>query len=237
MDSNPIAIQIKNLSKRYSKSASADALNDISVDIPLGKIWCLLGPNGSGKTTLLKILAGLVQPNAGEINIMGVDPVMDPIAVKKHTGWMPSDERSGFYGRLTGKQNLRFFGSLHQIQSVEMERRIGNLAFLLDFADDMDEMMLKISSGTRQKIGLARTLLHNPTVLLLDEPLRNLDPHSVLRLRRFLKKIILRETTEEPCYSQHINWKKRGGLLTPLSSLTKGKFYEPSPLVIWTKNL
>src|SRR4051812_28483638 len=105
MEESPIAIQIDNLTKRYSHSPkAAPALKNISIKIPLGQIWCLLGPNGSGKTTLLKILAGLLKPTEGSISIMGIDPMKEPLEVKSHVGWMPAEERSGFYGRLTGKQ-------------------------------------------------------------------------------------------------------------------------------------
>src|ERR1044071_2375864 len=113
MEENPIAVHVANLTKRYTRSSgTAPALSDISFDIPVGKIWCLLGPNGSGKTTLLKILAGLLTATEGTLSLLGTDPVKDPPAARAKVGWMPSEERSGFYGRLTPRQNLQFFGAL-----------------------------------------------------------------------------------------------------------------------------
>jgi len=188
MDENPIGIEVKNLTKRYSARPGAPfALKNLSFQVPMGKICCFLGPNGSGKTTLLKILAGLVKPSSGSISILGLDPVKKRRELDKKIGWMPAEERSGFYGRLTGKQNLQFFAALYQVPPGEFDRILGNLSLRIGIKDEVDLMMLKASAGERQKLGLVRTLFHNPLVLLLDEPLRNLDPHTLLRLRRFIK--------------------------------------------------
>src|SRR5437899_96001 len=114
MEPDPIAIHIQNLTKRYSKKrAAVESLKNISLEVPLGQIWCLLGPNGSGKTTLLKILAGLLQPSGGSISILGIDPQKNPREARAKVGWMPAEERSGLYGRLTGRQNLEFFAALY----------------------------------------------------------------------------------------------------------------------------
>lgn len=200
----PIAIEIKNVTKTYKTSRGEHvALKNVSLQIPLGKICCLLGPNGSGKTTLLKIISGLLTPTEGSVSIMGINPAEDPIKARSQIGWMPAEERSGFYGRLSGKQNLNFFAALHQIPHEEKERTIGNLAFLLDFADEIDQMTLQISAGARQKVGLARALLHNPSVLLLDEPMRNLDPHAVKRFRRLMKDHLTRREHKTVILSTH----------------------------------
>jgi ABC-2 type transport system ATP-binding protein len=204
MEHTPVAIEAHNLSKLYPNSAGRKfALKSISLQIPVGEIWCLLGPNGSGKTTLLKILAGLLTPTEGTYSIMGVDPSKDSREARTHIGWMPAEERSGFYGRLSGRENLTFFATLQRILPNDTGRLIGNLAFLLDCADDLDKMVLQTSAGARQKFGLARALLHNPSVLLLDEPLRNLDPHAVLRLRRLLKDHLTRRNKQTVLLSTH----------------------------------
>ncbi len=204
MEEPPVAIRVSELSKYYSKASDAKAaLHKVSFDIPLGKIWCLLGPNGSGKTTLLKILAGLVSPTEGSVSLMGLDPTLKPIEAHTKVGWMPAEERSGFYGRLSAKQNLEFFGALQQLSEEEVGKSIGNLAFLLDFNEDVGRMVLKTSAGARQKFSLARALLHNPPILLLDEPMRNLDPHAVLRFRRLIRDHLVRKNKKTVLLSTH----------------------------------
>lgn len=202
MEETPIAVHVSNLSKSYARS-STPALDNITFDIPVGKIWCLLGPNGSGKTTLLKILAGLLTANKGELALLGVDLAKDPLTARTKVGWMPAEERSGFYGRLTPRQNLQFFGTLQGLTGTETGKTIGDLAFLMDFNEDVDRMVLKTSAGARQKFGLARALLHNPPILLLDEPMRNLDPHAVMRFRRLIRDHLVRKTKKTVLLSTH----------------------------------
>lgn len=205
MEETPIAIDIQNLSKHYSKKAdAANALNDVTFQVPVGKVCCLLGPNGSGKTTLLKICAGLVAPTSGAVSIMGHDIQKEPRAAKSKIGWMPAEERSGFYGRITAMQNLKFFGILHDLDKEPLDRVIGNLALQMDLKSEMDQVMQKMSAGTRQKIGLMRALLHNPAVLLLDEPMRSLDPHAIVRFRRLIKDHLTRNQKKTVLLSTHL---------------------------------
>ncbi len=204
MESVPIALQVQGLAKRYSRDRTAvESLRDINMEIPLGEIWCLLGPNGSGKTTLLKILAGLLEPTEGSISILGIDPKKNPREARAKIGWMPAEERSGLYGRLSGRQNLEFFAALQEVPKKETGRIIGNLALLLDIGDELDQMLLTVSAGGNQKIGLARALLQDPPILLLDEPLRNLDPHMVMRFRRLLKNNLARMQKKTVFLSTH----------------------------------
>lgn len=201
LEDHPIAIEVKNISKRYG---TFESLKNVSFQVPLGKVCCLLGPNGSGKTTLLKILAGLISPTSGSAMIMGVDPQKDPSEARSHIGWMPAEERGGLYGRLTGRQNLKFFGSLQGVADKEMDRMIGNLGLQIGFQEEVDKIILKLSSGSKQKIGLARALLHDPAVLLLDEPIRNLDPQITLRFRRLLKDHLTRIQKKTVLLSTHL---------------------------------
>lgn len=204
MDDVPIAIRVHELSKRYpGQPTDSFALKDISFEVPIGKIVCLLGPNGSGKTTLLKILSGLVQANTGSITIMGHDAKKEPVFCRSQIGWMPAEERSTFYGRISGRQNLDFFAALHKVSQVELDRIVGNLALQIGLGDELDRMMLRTSGGARQKVALARALLHNPAVLILDEPLRNLDPHTLKRFRRLLRDHLTRGQKKTVILSTH----------------------------------
>lgn len=205
MEEHPISLDVQNLSKRYgSSSKTVESLKNISFQVRLGQICCLLGPNGSGKTTLLKTIAGLLEPSGGSIQVSGVDAIKNPLESRAKIGWMPAEERSGFYGRLTGRQNLNFFGVLQGLPLKEIERIIGNLSLQIGLNDDLDKTMLKMSTGTKQKIGLARALLHNPSVLLLDEPMRNLDPHTMVRFRRLLRDHLTRKQHKTILLSTHL---------------------------------
>jgi ABC-2 type transport system ATP-binding protein len=204
MEETPVAVDVRNLFKRYgSRRSLPDSLSDISFQVPLGKICCLLGPNGSGKTTLLKILAGLLQPTSGSVALMGLDPAKKPREAKLNVGWMPAEERSGFYGRLTGRENLQFFAALQGVPAKELDRITGNLALQIGIKDEIDQTVLKVSSGAKQKIGLARAMLHNPSILLLDEPTRNLDPHTILRFRRLIRDHLTRLQKKTIVLSTH----------------------------------
>ena len=204
MEEQPSAISVRNLVKRYSKApAVLPSLDDVSFEVPLGKVCVLLGPNGSGKTTLLKILAGLLRPTSGGFSIGGVDGINDPLGARAKIGWMPAEERAALYGRLSGRENLSFFGALHGVAGSELNRVVGNLALQIGIDDEIDRPILQTSTGLKQKIALARALLHNPPVLLLDEPTRNLDPHTVLRFRRLIRDHLTRQQKKTVLLSTH----------------------------------
>lgn len=200
-DDHPIAIEVTDLSKTYGTKT---ILKNLTFQIPLGKVCCLLGPNGSGKTTLLKILAGLIEPTSGSVFVHGIDRINNPRAARADIGWMPAEERSGLYGRITGRQNLTFFGSLQGMSKEAMDRVIGNLSLQIGINEELDLNLQRVSSGAKQKVALARALLHSPPVLLLDEPIRNLDPQTTLRFRRLLKDHLTRIQKKTVLLSTHL---------------------------------
>ncbi|HEV8336472.1 MAG TPA: ABC transporter ATP-binding protein [Candidatus Polarisedimenticolia bacterium] len=163
------------------------ALKDVSLQVPERAIYGLLGPNGAGKTTLLKILSCLVLPTSGQVRVGGFDTRKSEMEVKRTLGFVTSDERS-FYWRLTGRENLQFFGNLHQLHGGALARRIDFLLEHLDLSDQADKPFREYSSGMKQRLAVARGLLHDPPVVLLDEPTRSLDPISAKHLRRFLSE-------------------------------------------------
>lgn len=150
-----------------------------------GTVFGLLGTNGAGKTTLMKIAFGLLLPDSGSVEVMGLDPVRRGRAVRSVTGMVLAEERS-FYWRLSGRRNLEFFAALHGLDTRQAGRRIEELADILDMRDFLDAPFSDYSAGMRQKAAVARALLHDPQVLLMDEPTRSLSPEAAYPLQDFI---------------------------------------------------
>jgi ABC-2 type transport system ATP-binding protein len=151
------------------------ALRHASAEIQAGDRIAVMGPNGAGKTTLLKLISGLLFPTEGEVTVKGLSTLHQNAAARKSVGFVFNEERS-FYWRLTGVQNLEFFGALDNLWGAELKQRIGELIQLVGLEGAGDQMVSGYSSGMKQRLALARVLIANPEVLILDEPTRALDP-------------------------------------------------------------
>jgi ABC-2 type transport system ATP-binding protein len=173
------------LTKPFASPGRIDALRGVDLHVKTGEIFGLLGPNGAGKTTLVKILSCLVLPDRGRALIRGVD-VRHENKVKPWLGLVHSDERS-FYWRLSGRDNLRFFARLYDVPGRRIESRIDELLQKVDLADAASRRFSDYSSGMKQRLAVARALLHDPPVLLMDEPTRSLDPSASLSLRALIR--------------------------------------------------
>jgi len=161
------------------------AIAGVDLHVRSGEIFGLLGPNGAGKTTLVKILACLILPDRGHATIGGID-VQHENQVKPRLGLVHSDERS-FYWRLTGRENMRFFARLYDVPGRRIEARIDELLRRVDLVEAADRRFSGYSSGMKQRLAIARALLHDPPILLMDEPTRSLDPASSLGIRAFVR--------------------------------------------------
>jgi ABC-2 type transport system ATP-binding protein len=172
-------IAARGLRKRF---ASVQALDGVSLEIQRGEVVALLGPNGAGKSTLLRILGTTILPDAGSATVAGVDAIADAQQARRLIGLMIGDERS-FYWRLSGRRNLAFFASLHGMRRREAAERATELLAAVGLEDAADRRVLGYSSGMRARLSLARAMLGDPPVLLLDEPTRNLDPLAAAGFR------------------------------------------------------
>jgi sodium transport system ATP-binding protein len=163
---------------------AVQALGGVSFSARDGQITALLGPNGAGKTTLLRLLVGLLQRDHGSIAIDGVDPARDPMAVRANIGFLT--DQFGLYERLSTREYLTYFGQLHGMAGKALQARIDEVSGLLSLDDILERRSKGFSQGQRIKVALARTLLHRPRHLLLDEPSRGLDVMSTRALRQAL---------------------------------------------------
>ena len=178
------------------------AITGISFSVAPGEAVALVGENGAGKSTLLRVLATLLVPTRGRAEVCGSDVCNKPANVRRHIGYDTGVEE-GFYGRLTGRENLRLFATLNNLSRAQVARRIEELAHLLALEESLDRQARTYSTGTLQRLGLSRALIHSPSVLLLDEPTRSLDPLAAADFRRFLKTEIVRRGGTTLLFASH----------------------------------
>lgn len=185
------AIEIRQLEKTFKEGKRA--LETISLVVPRGTIFGFLGPNGAGKTTTVKLLNGILTPSGGEIRVLGFDPVHEAEKLHQESGVLT--EHAGMYDHLTGIDNLCFFGQLFGLTKEESETRGRELLKKLDLLDASEVKLKSYSTGMRQRLSLARTLIHRPKVLFLDEPTSGLDPESTKRVNALLLELSKEEGT------------------------------------------
>lgn len=177
-------IETQELSKRYGEKA---AVEDVSFQVQAGEIFGFLGPNGAGKTTTIKMIVGLLQPTGGVVKVAGFDVQKQPLKAKAATGYVPDEPN--LYPKLTARELLRFVGDLYGLDRARVERRSEELLRLFDLVSAGDDVIDSYSHGMQQKTALAAGLLHDPKVLVLDEPTVGLDPKSARLIKDILRQI------------------------------------------------
>jgi len=199
--SDAAAVSIRKLERGYTSSTLRlgrvtyrPALRGIDLDIERGTLFGLLGPNGSGKTTLIKVLSTLLVPSAGAVKVAGFDVVSRAQAVRQRIGLVLGGDR-GVYERLSGRDNLRLFAHLYGLDHREQKRRIDEMVDVVGLTADADRRVEGYSRGMRQRLQLARGMLHRPEVLFLDEPTNGIDPVGARELREVVARLRSAGTT------------------------------------------
>lgn len=182
---NPL-IEVRGLIKRFPPAAEP-ALDDINLDVYPGQIMGLAGPDGAGKTTLIRILAGLMEPDEGQISLLGADPIVDPALVQNNIGYMP--QRFGLYEDLTVLENMKLYADLRGLPKDEMDASFERLLGFSELSDFTSRMTGNLSGGMKQKLALACTLINRPQILLLDEPGVGVDPISRIQLKKMVRSL------------------------------------------------
>ena len=181
---------------------TSSALRNVTLQVRQGEAVALLGTNGAGKTTLLRILATLLLPTSGSAAIAGYDAVRGAASVRRSLGYHAGSDL-GFYARLTGRENLRFFGRLNHLSDSFLRTRIPELAERFELQGMLDQQVRALSSGTIQRLSLLRAIIHEPKVLLLDEPTRSLDAIAAAEFRKFLKSEVLKKHGTALLFASH----------------------------------
>lgn len=178
------AVKLAGVSKRYSDVTAVDYLD---LDVKKGEIFGLLGPNGSGKSTTLKMILGLVKPDFGSVNVLGINMKDDPVAVKRKVGYVPESPR--VYQFLTGLEFLDFTGDIYGMEPEEKKKRIEEFLKALDLEGREGDIISSYSEGMKQKVVIISAIMHGPGLLLLDEPLSGLDPKSARIVKDLLREL------------------------------------------------
>ena len=177
------------ITRPWVKAERVTALDGVGFQVAPGEIFGLLGPNGAGKTTLIKILSCLIIQSRGRAVVNGHDTRTHEMRVKNSIGFVTSDERS-FFWRLSGRENLHFFARLYNLSPGEVKSRCSLLLDRLSLTDKADHAFMNYSSGMKQRMAVARALLHDPPILYMDEPTRSLDPQAARNLRTLISETL-----------------------------------------------
>jgi ABC-2 type transport system ATP-binding protein len=175
-------IEVQNLSKRYGPTL---AVSEVSFDVRKGEILGFLGPNGAGKTTTMRVITGYLPPTEGKVRVAGYDVVEEPLEAKRRTGYLP--ESPPVYPDMSVAEYLAFVAKIKGVPRREVKQRINEVSEKVAITDVQDRQVGKLSKGYRQRVGLAQTLIHNPEVLVLDEPTAGLDPKQIIETRELIK--------------------------------------------------
>jgi ABC-2 type transport system ATP-binding protein len=221
------AVLIENLSRSYG---SIKALNNVSLEVPGGSIYGLLGPNGSGKTTLIKALVGALKPGSGSIRVLGLDPINDKWQLRKQIGYMP--QSPALYEDLSAKGNILFFGSAQKVE--DLQKKAEELLEFTELSSRANDLVRTFSGGMKKRVSLCCALVHEPKIVFLDEPTAAIDPKLKLQSWALFRKLAGQGVTlfisthlmDEALLCDRITVLRNGEILvvdTPANILKRGK--------------
>ncbi len=192
-------IEVSALSKSYDKGR-VQAVKNLTLTVQKGELFGFLGPNGAGKTTTIKTMVGLLRPDAGTVRLNGIDVRAEPLRAKAILGYCPDDPT--LYDRMTGARFLGFIADVYGVDGTRRAAAIGELAEAFELTGALGEAIASYSHGMRQKLALISALLHDPQVLVLDEPIVGLDPKAAFTLKETMRRLCAKGTTV--FFSTHI---------------------------------
>jgi ABC-2 type transport system ATP-binding protein len=183
-------IQLANVTKRYGQLI---AVNDLNLAVKGGEIFGFLGPNGAGKTTTIRIMMGILKPTTGQVALGGYDVEREATKAKAIAGFIP--DRPFIYEKLSGDEFLRFVGKLHHVDNAQLQRRIAGLLDWLELTQWKDELVESYSHGMKQRLVVCASLIHEPRVLIVDEPMVGMDPKGARTLKDLFRSLAEKGTT------------------------------------------
>ncbi len=183
-------IKLVNLAKHYDRLAAVDSLN---LEVQAGEIFGFLGPNGAGKTTTIRVMMGILKPTSGQVFLGGYDVERQPEQAKAISGFIP--DRPFIYEKLSGLEFLEFVGKLHRVDSVRLERRILELLERFELVRWKDELVESYSHGMKQRLVVCASLIHEPRILVVDEPMVGMDPKGARKLKDLFRSLSAQGTT------------------------------------------
>lgn len=190
-------LSVNALSRHFGELKAVD---DLSFSVEGGEIFGLLGPNGAGKTTTIKMIIGMLEPTDGTVSVCGYDVLREPIEVKKRIGYVP--ETCSLYENLSGREYLELIGNLHHLPADRIESQIEKLTPTLGLSEAIDHRIITYSKGMKQKVLLSSALLHNPEVIIMDEPFSGLDSNSAAIFKQVIGR--LADSGKAVIFSSHV---------------------------------
>ena len=214
-------IESQSLTKTYE---SEEVLRGVSFTIQPGQVTAYLGPNGAGKSTTVKIIAGLLRPTSGRVRVCGHDVEQEPLEAKRRLGYVP--EHLGLYVTLSAEEYLSFVAELYSLPREVARERIGQLLEMFDLTSVAQRLIHSYSRGQRQKVLISGALLHDPDVLILDEPLQGLDANACLVFRRIIEEFVARE---KRCCFARTCWRLWNGCASAWCCSTRARSSRTTP--------
>jgi ABC-2 type transport system ATP-binding protein len=214
-------VEIEHLTKTYG---TQNAVDNISFTAGKGEIVGFLGPNGAGKSTTMKIATGYLPPTAGTVRVAGFDVLVDSLEVRRHVGYLP--EHNPLYLDMYVHEYLEFIGSVHGLRGSGLRNRVAELVRRVGLSREQNKQIGALSKGYRQRVGLAQALIHDPDVLILDEPTTGLDPNQILEIRQLIREVGEDKTV---IFSTHI-LPEVTALCSRVLIISRGKLVADSPV-------